>query len=106
MIPFIRSLSELTAITESRETKPLNAGNDKINISTVDSGQRKRYIRSLEEEGIDLPNLPKTIRRKWIRNKEFISRFLNDLDYNNHIQSSYDITLLEIQNKSNERHVA
>jgi hypothetical protein len=106
MIPFIRSLSELMAITESRDIQKDHSSNDMINSSTVDSGQRKRYIRSLEKKEINLPNAPKIIRRKWIQKKESVSRFIDTLDYNNQIQSSYDLTLLEIQDKVNEQDVA
>ena len=106
MIPFIRSLSELIAITESRDIqKDKNQNNENYN-SIMDSGQRKRYTRSLEKTGVYLPTLPKKIRRKWIQNKENISRFIDDLDYNNQIQSSYDLTLLERQNKKNQQDVA
>ena len=106
MIPFIRSLSELMAITESRDSQKLLSRHNESYSSTVDSGQRKRYIRSLDKEVVELPNLPKTIRRKWIQKKESVSRFLDDLDYNNQIQSSYDLTLIERQNKRNQQDVA
>jgi len=106
MIPFIRSLSELMAITDSRECqKHVSQYNDSYS-STVDSGQRKRYIKSLDKKEVGLPNLPKTIRHKWIQNKTSISRFIDDLDYNNQIQSSYDLTLIERQNKRNQQDVA
>ena len=50
MIPFIRSLSELMAITESRETQnDLSQNNESYN-SIMDSGQRKRYTRSLDKK--------------------------------------------------------
>ena len=106
MLPFIRSLSKLMAITESRDKKKSQSKNIENYCSTVDSGQRKRYIRSLEKKEVDLPNLPKRIKRKWMQNKESISRFIDDLDYNNQIQSSYDLTLLERQNKRNQQDVA
>ena len=106
MIPFIRSLSELMAITESREGKKnLNQNHESYN-STMDSGQRKRYTRSLEKKDVDLPSLPKKVRRNWINRKEMLSRFVEELDYNNQIQSSYDLTLLERQNKRNTQDVA
>ena len=106
MIPFIRSLSELMAITESRETQnDLPKKNESYN-SIMDSGQRKRYRRSLDKKDVDLPNLPKKIRRNWINRKEKLSRFVDELDYNNQIQSSYDLTLLERQNKKNAQDVA
>ena len=106
MIPFIRSLSELMALTESWDSQKHLSCHDEGSNSTVDSGQRKRYMRSLEKEEVELPNLPKTIRHKWIQNKESVSRFLDDLDYNNQIQSSYELTLIERQNNRTEQDVA
>ena len=103
MIPFIRSLSELMAITESRD---FCKENKDTHISTVDSGQRKRYIRSLERNEIELPVLPKKIRRKWINNKKAIEKFLDTLDYNNQIQSSYDLTLLNRQSQHHKKDAA
>ena len=106
MIPFIRSLSELMAITESRETQnDLYQNNESYN-STMDSGQRKRYARSLEKKDVDLPSLPKKLRFNWINRKEKLSRFVDELDYNNQIQSSYDLTLLGRQNKRNAQDAA
>ena len=106
MIPFIRSIAELMAITESRDIHTGFVKKNEINSSTVDSGQRKRYIRSLDENEVELPNLPKLIRNKWNKNKEYVSKFIDDLDYNNEIQSSYDLTLLERQNNRNQQDVA
>ncbi len=106
MIPFIRSLSELMAITESRDSQKHISQYDGSYNSTVDSGPRKRYIKSLRKKKVHLPDLPKTIRRKWIQNKTSISRFIDDLDYNNQIQSSYDLTLIERQNKRTQQDVA
>ena len=106
MIPFIRSLSELMAITDSRECQKYISQYNESDSSTVDSGQRKRYIKSLDKKEVDLPNLPKTIRHKWMQNKTSISRFIDDLDYNNQIQSSYDLTLIERQNKRTQQDVA
>ncbi len=106
MIPFIRSISELMAITESREIQnDLSQNNESYN-SIMDSGQRKRYTRSLDNKDVDLPSLPKKLRRNWITRKEKLSRFVDELDYNNQIQSSYDLTLLERQNKRNSQDVA
>ena len=106
MIPFIRSLSELMAVTESRETKnDLSQNNESYN-SILDSGQRKRYTRSLDKKDVNLPSLPKQLRRNWITRKEKLTRFIDELDYNNQIQSSYDLTLLERQNERNTQDVA
>ena len=106
MIPFIRSLSELTAITESKDRQKNLLKSNEIHSSTVDSGQRKRYIRSLDKKEVDLPSLPKRTRYRWLQNKDSISRFIDGLDYNNQIQSSYDLTLLEKQNMRNQKDVA
>ena len=106
MIPFIRSLTELMAITESRKTQNDLSQNNASYSSIMDSGQRKRYARSLVKKDVDLPNLPKKIRHNWIINKKNLSRFVDELDYNNQIQSSYDLTLLERQNKRNDQDVA
>ena len=105
MIPFIRSLSELMAITESREIKrDLSQSIDSFN-SIMDSGQKKRYKKSLDKKKVELPDLPK-IKRLWIQKKENISRFINELDYNNQIQSSYDLILIERQSTKNQHDVA
>tara|TARA_Y100001968_G_scaffold29270_1_gene22644 strand:- start:27 stop:347 length:321 start_codon:yes stop_codon:yes gene_type:complete len=106
MIPFIRSLSELMALTSSRDPIDNSSQRNKLIFSTIDSGQRKRYIRSIGEKEIGLPDLPKKTRRKWIKSKEAVSRFFNDLDYNNQIQSSYDLTLIGRQSQKNDRDVA
>ena len=106
MIPFIRSLSELIAITASRDIQKHVSQYNESYSSTVDSGQRKRYMKSLNKKEVSLPDLTKTIRRKWMQNKTSISKFIKDLDYNNQIQSSYDLTLIERQNKRNQQDVA
>ena len=94
------------AIIDSRYSQKHISQYNKRNSSTVHSGQRKRYIKSLNKKEIDMPDLPKTIRRKWMQNKTSISRFIDELDYNNQIQSSYDLTLIERQNKRNQQDVA
>ena len=75
-------------------------------VEVEGSGQRKRYIRSIHEQAINLPNLPKMTRRKWIKSKGFVSKFLDGLDYNNQIQSSYELTLLERQINNSQDDVA
>tara|TARA_B100000965_G_scaffold387129_1_gene390137 strand:- start:146 stop:466 length:321 start_codon:yes stop_codon:yes gene_type:complete len=106
MIPIIRSLSELIAITESRDNRKELSRNNEIYDYSFDSGQRKRYIRSIGKKEVKLPSLPKTIRSKWIENKESISKFIDGLDYNNQIPSSYDLTLLERLNERNLKDAA
>ena len=106
MIPFIRSHSELMAITASRIRENDMPKNNKQNLSTIDSAQRKRYIRSLNNKEANLPNLPKLISHKWKHDKEYVSKFFDELDYNNQIQSSYDLTLIDRQNKMNHQDAA
>ena len=106
MIPLIRSLSELMTITESRNNQKHTLEYNESYSSKVDSEQRKRYIKTLNNKKVSLPDLPKTIRRKWMQNRKSISKFIDDLDYNNQIQSSYDLTLIERQNKRTQQDVA
>ncbi len=106
MIPLIRSHSELMAITESRDNHMAVSKNNEIDSLTEHSGQRKRYLRSLDKKEISLPKLPETIRCKWKKNKDSVSRFIDRLGYNSQIQSSYDLTLLERQNNNNQEDVA
>ena len=106
MIPFVRSITELMVITRSRDQKAYISKNNDLFSLTEDSGQRKRYIRSKKEETINLPELPRVSRRKWIKSKKAISRFLDELDYKNDIQLSYDITLWDRQKNYNENDVA
>ncbi len=106
MIPYIRSFPELMAITESRENEKTVSQYDKSYSSRVDSGQRKQFLEFINKKEVGLPDLPKKLRRKWIHNKESISRFIDDLDYNNQIQSSYDLSLIERQNKKTQQDVA
>ena len=101
MITFIRSMSELMALTESRDTQK-----DLSSINEVDSGQRKRYIRSLDKNVINLANITKPIRHKRMQNKDSLSKLLDLLDCNNQIQSSFDQTLLEKQRIRNQQDVA
>ena len=106
MIPLIRSLTELMTITKTRvemiKNKKLINSNDLIEHS----GQRKRYLRLKDDELINLPDIPKATRRKWINGKKAISKLIDELDYNNQIQSSYDLTLLARQNKNQRQDAA
>ena len=106
MIPFIRSFSELMAITESRDTRIVLCKNNGIKNLTVDSRQINRDISSPKKSRIDLPYLPKKIKCNWTRNREALLKFLNTIDYNNEIQKSYEITLIARQNKNNHKDAA
>ena len=107
MIPFVRSLAELMIITQSRTilTKSsdhtaehsFSENREDLNNDAQNRQKKKQII---------LPNLPKHKRRKWIKSKEAVSRFLDNLDYNNQIQSSLDLTLLECQNNYDQQDIA
>ena len=100
MITFFRSFSELMAMTKSRDNQNNNLIDGQIDNWLDDSAQRKRYFKSLSKTEIELPNLPKSIRLKWMKKKEKLYSFFEKLDYNNQIQSSYELTLQERQNKN------
>ena len=106
MIPLVRTLSELMAITTSRDLIKEASQDDKKDTPTLEYLQRGKHITSIVEKQIGLPHLPKKTRRKWIKSKEAVSKFFDGLDYNNQIQSSYDLTLIARQSKTNERDVA
>ena len=100
MITFIRSFSELMAMTKSRDNQNNNFDDRQSDNWPEDSGQRKRYFKSLSKTKVELPNLPQSIRVKWTKKKEKLYNFIEKLDYNNQIQPSYDLTLQERQNKN------
>ena len=106
MIPFIRSLTELMVITQPRDQLNKESETSDLLGGGENSGQRKRYIRSKYETEISLPDLPKVNKRKWIKGKEVVSKILEELDYNNQIQSSYELTLLQSQNNYDQHDVA
>ena len=107
MIPYIRSIAELMIMTESRDNHKTERKlkSDTLKV-TEDSSQRKRYLNSNHQDQVDLPDLPKYTRHKWIKGKKAVERFFEELDYNNQIQSSYDLTLIERQNKYDQHDAA
>ena len=106
MIPFIRSFSELMAITKARDSQNNTLGRGQIDSWPEDSGQRKRYVKSMSTSKVELPDLPKSIRYSWYNKNKKLSKFLEELDYNNQIQSSYELTLQERQNKNIHKEAA
>ncbi len=105
MIPFIRSLTELMVITQTRDQLNIADDNRGSNESSEEWLEMKT-INSEKNKLIGLPEIPKIKRRKWKKRKEAVSRFFDELDYNNQIQSSYDLTLLESQNNHNKHDAA
>ena len=106
MIPSIRSLEELMALTNSKDKIKNIPKSEDNHISTVESGQRKRYLKSLKTKEIQLPDLDKAKRAMLVQNKKFFSSFFDQLDYNNQVQRSYDLTLLAMQDKNDQQNVA
>ena len=106
MIPLIRSLSELMAISKYRDPIIKITDNYNSEYSSIDSGQRKRYLKSMTEQTIDLPNLPRLIRRKWKRREDDILKFFDKLYYTNQIQATYDLTLQARQKNYKNNDVA
>ena len=106
MIPFIRSLPELRAISSSRNQ--LNIINEKKSTKKLTEGREEgnKYTNTRRERIVCLPELPNKKRRRWIKSKKAIYRFFDELDYNNQIQSLYDLTLLDRQRNYDEHDAA
>tara|TARA_B100000700_G_C14945238_1_gene808849 strand:- start:312 stop:632 length:321 start_codon:yes stop_codon:yes gene_type:complete len=94
MITYMRTITELMLITESRDHKKELCNKDEVAKIKEDNTQRKRYLRSKADNKIGLPDLPQRTNRNWIKSKKVVSKILDELDYNNQIQSSYDLTLI------------
>ena len=106
MIPFIKSLTELMIITQSRDRLHKSSKIEDLNSKSNEDIKNSRIINSNNNKIIDLPDLPNTKRHKWTKSKEAVSKFFDELDYNNQIQSSYDLTLLENQKNYDQHNVA
>ncbi len=106
MIPIIRSLSELNLIKRS-EDKVNNISEKKEftrNSIRFDNKEKNKEVKI--NRLVNLPFIPKSQRKKWTKSKEKLSKFFDELDYNNQIQSTYDLTLLERQCNPNEHDAA
>ena len=107
MIPFFRSLNELMAITQTKSILiKRSEENEQKDLLSYKNEQNMLDKSENSEKKIILPSLPKSKRRKWIKKKEAISRFFDNLDYNNQIQSSLDLTLLEHQQTHEHKDIA
>ena len=106
MITIIRSITELMVITTSRDHLKQNKFEKDIKdvLPNNNIGKNNRIAKT--KKLIKLPNLHKIERRRWTKRKEAFSRFLDELDYNNQIQSTYDITLIDSQKKYDHHDVA
>ncbi len=106
MIPFYRSFTELMLITNSKNQKTYNFNSDQNKGFSNDSKKVKINIESNGQKLIELPKLPKIERKKWIKTREAVSKFFDELDYRDEIQSSYELTLLERQKDYDNQNVA
>ena len=106
MIPLLRSLNELMVITQPIEMNKNKSGRKNYKFLAKDGRQSQSDISNKNKDAIALPNIPKRTRRKWIRRKEAMLKFFDELDYNNQIQSSYELTLIEKQSNVNDREAA
>ena len=106
MIAIIRSITELMVITSSREHPKQDQFEQDIKNIKPANNKEKNNLNPKINKLIKLPNLPKIERRRWIKRKEALSRFLDELDYNNQIQTTYDLTLIDSQKKNDHHDVA
>ena len=106
MIAIIRSITELMLITKSREHLKKDQFEENLKDIKPSNYQEHNNLIPKTNKLIKLPNLPKIERRRWTKRKEALSRFLDELDYNNQIQSTYDLTLIDSQKKYDNHDVA
>ena len=100
MIPVLRSFTELMIITQSKD-EVKDQYKDEYNIvNPRDHSSNKSLIEKNKKKRVELPNIKQNSTRYWKENKKAVFDFLNSLDYNNQIQSSYDLTLLERQSQN------
>ena len=104
MIVFIRSLKELMLLTKSKDEQ--GRINEIINYEYDPSIEKKFSYENKDKIEIKLPELPLKTKYKLIKRKKALSRFFDTLDYNNQIQSSYDLILLQRQNSNYHKDVA
>ena len=106
MITIIRSITELMVVTKSRDQHKRNKLERDMKSNQASNKNDKTNKITKAKKMIRLPNLPKTERRRWTKSKEAVSRFFDELDYNNQIQSTYDLTLLDSQKKYDHNEAA
>tara|TARA_B100000579_G_C22608887_1_gene746283 strand:+ start:136 stop:456 length:321 start_codon:yes stop_codon:yes gene_type:complete len=106
MIPFIRSLTELMVITQPRDGMSKYNKNEEAQYIKKNSNSTKLKIETDNKKAIELPKIASQKRRRWIKSKNALSKLLKELDYNNQIQSSYDLTLQESLNNYDHHDVA
>tara|TARA_B100000965_G_C19298090_1_gene628907 strand:- start:280 stop:600 length:321 start_codon:yes stop_codon:yes gene_type:complete len=106
MIQVIRCHPELMAITKSRDTTNKGAATKDINSIKEVKDKQLQFKRVENEREVSLLTLPKRSSIKWKKRKDIISKIIDRLDYNNQIQSSYDLILLDRQQKYEHKDAA
>ena len=103
MIPFIRSFSELMILSQPNTKNDGDYRKRKNKTSKEDEIKRVNKVNLKSKKRITLPNLPK---RNFPIYKDEVLKFIEDLDYNNQIQSSYELTLIGRQSNKDHREAA
>ena len=106
MIQVIRCHPELMAITKSRDTTNKDAVKKDFNSIKEVKDKQPQFKRVKNKREVSLITLPKRSRIKWKRSKDIMSKIIDTLDYNNQIQSSYDLIVLDRQQKHEHRDAA
>ena len=102
MITLFRSFGELMLITQPKHSIKRTVKTEGCQGCSENILQRKNNTIQSKNNLINLPDIPKQTRKNWIKSKKAMSKFIDELDYSNKIQSTYDITLTERQNYYNQ----
>jgi len=93
-------------ITQSRDNFSKNNNRNEVQISSKKNDQSKGSPYYKNKKVLGFQNIENIKRRKWVKIKRTVSRFLDEQDYNNQTHSSYDLTLLERQNNYDKHDAA
>ena len=102
MITLFRSFGELMLITQPKHSIKRTVKTEGRKVYSENILQRTNNTIQNQNNLINLPDIPKQTRKNWIKSKKAMSKFIDELDYSNQIQSTYDITLIERQNYYNQ----
>ena len=105
MITSLRSLSELKAITTAKTFQKKASSDIILADNTEWVSQENRKINSIDKIWVDLSNLQREIRYKWIKCKNPMSKIFKIFDYKNKIKKSSEIILLEKQNDDHYKEI-
>ena len=102
MITLFRSFGELMLISQPKDSIKRTVKSEGSQGYSEDINLRKNNPIQKRNKLVELPNIPKQARKNWINKKKAISKLIDELNYTNNIQSTYDITLIERQNYQNQ----